>query len=62
MICLRHSCADCGAYVAPYCYGIELKPGSECELEKPYKTTPGEWCCYWQRKKVTEWNGKKVVR
>lgn len=54
----RKTCSMCGAYYAPYCYGIELMPGSDRELEHPYKTKPNDWCAIWRRERKTEWNGK----
>ena len=58
----RKTCATCGAYYAPYCYGIELMDGCECELEEPYTTEPDSWCTYWQREPKTEWNGRPCGR
>ena len=58
----RKTCATCGAYYAPYCYGIELMDGSDRELEVPYTTEPDSWCSYWQREPKTEWNGRPCGR
>lgn len=58
----RKTCATCGAYYAPYCYGIELEPGSDRELETPYTTEPDSWCSYWQREPKMEWNGRPCGR
>lgn len=58
----RKTCASCGAYIAPYCYGIELQAGSDADLEKPYKTEADEWCTLWRKERKTEWNGRKLVR
>lgn len=54
------TCATCGAYRKPYCYGIEFMDGCEAELKKPYKTKPDEWCRYWQKERKTEWNGRRI--
>ena len=56
----RNTCATCGAYKPPYCYGIELMDGCEAELEHPHKTEPSEWCRYWQKERKTEWNGRSI--
>lgn len=58
----RKTCSMCGAYYPPYCYGIELMPGSDRELEHPYKTKPDDWCAIWRRERKTEWNGKPCGR
>jgi hypothetical protein len=58
----RKTCSMCGAYYAPYCYGIELMAGSDRELEHPYKTEPDDWCPHWRRERKTEWNGKPCGR
>ena len=58
----RKTCSMCGAYYAPYCYGIELMAGSDRELEHPYKTKPDDWCAYWRRERKTEWNGRPCGR
>lgn len=56
----RATCSTCGAYREPYCYGIELMPGSDADLEKPYKTSPKDWCALWRRERKTEWNGVRI--
>lgn len=58
----RKTCSMCGAYYAPYCYGIELMAGSDCELEHPYTTEPDDWCALWRREQKTEWNGRPCGR
>lgn len=58
----RKTCSMCGAYYAPYCYGIELMPGSDRELERPYTTEPDDWCALWRREPKTEWNGRPCGR
>lgn len=56
----RKTCSMCGAYREPYCYGIELEEGSDCERTKPLKTQPLDWCALWRRERKKEWNGMSI--
>lgn len=56
----RKTCSTCGGYHEPYCYVIELLPGSDAERKKPIKTNPDGWCVYWQKEPKNTFNGRKL--